>query len=236
MIISDRGKFIFFHVPKCAGTTVRTVLSDYDDRDNDYWFRERARDPSSNKFVEFDKAHMTLQLFSDFYPQDFSLISTYTTFAFTRHPWDRLVSAFFEPRQHLTRPLSSSQLDPNHCGQIYADFQKYVRMIINGPDFLSNSFVHATPQHLYHSYNRKRLVDVLISLESPDHGLKILKSLSEVAYNAIESKIKTTRFNSKSKQIHKLQLIETLPKTTRKKLYDMYSDDFELLGYEDNAR
>ncbi len=82
MIISDRHRFVFVHVPKSAGTSIRAALAPFADRAS-------AASP--------DTTHETLPSLLTRHPQ----LTTHFKFAVVRNPWERLVSFFFHARQRL---------------------------------------------------------------------------------------------------------------------------------------
>ncbi len=82
MIISDRHRFVFVHVPKSAGTSIRAALASFDD----------GRSAASP-----DTTHETLAALLGRHPG----LATHFKFAFVRNPWERLVSFFFHARQRL---------------------------------------------------------------------------------------------------------------------------------------
>lgn len=72
-MISHKHKFIFIHIPKCAGSSLHNYFRQYgDDPDFDYW-------------------HPTFQQYCDKHKQSID----YTKIISIRNPWDRLVSAFY---------------------------------------------------------------------------------------------------------------------------------------------
>ena len=69
-MISHKKKFVFFHIPKCGGTSVLSILSKYNDED-------KYKDGHPPLFAILDMG-----------------LANYFIFTFTRNPFDRLVSAF----------------------------------------------------------------------------------------------------------------------------------------------
>lgn len=90
MIISERSNFIFIHNPKCAGTSVRRLLMDYDTTGEFFW---STTDWNGRRIFN---AHMPLFMFRSCYPHYFALLQTHLSFMFVRHPYERTVSAFNE--------------------------------------------------------------------------------------------------------------------------------------------
>lgn len=103
MIISQTHRCIFVHVPKTAGTTI-TSLFDRQSRWNDLvlggtGFGERINAPYREKFGLFKHARardiravVGESLWDDFF-----------SFAFVRHPYDRLVSLYTWQRDAVSR-------------------------------------------------------------------------------------------------------------------------------------
>jgi hypothetical protein len=82
MIISDAHRFVFVHIPKSAGTSIRAALAPFGD---------------SRSAASPDTTHETLPALLARRPE----FATHFKFAFVRNPWERLVSFFFHARQRL---------------------------------------------------------------------------------------------------------------------------------------
>lgn len=75
MIISDSCKFVFVHIPRNAGSSVRVALKPFGD---DQWAGSRLR------------WHEMLPALISRHPE----LKTHFKFAFVRNPWERVVSLF----------------------------------------------------------------------------------------------------------------------------------------------
>ena len=73
MLISEKGKFIFVHIQKCAGNSVTRVLKK-NFPDTRYWHGKHGH--AINGIREIGQERW----------------SEYTSYSFVRNPWDRLVS------------------------------------------------------------------------------------------------------------------------------------------------
>ena len=228
MIISDTKQFIFFHVPKCAGTSIRSELLKHDTRNNFYWMHHLL--PGGTKDhppLPVDKAHMPLTILKELYPNEFNLISEYTTFSISRHPRMRLISAFFEPRRKLLEIAKTEKekaIEPTR-----KIFREYIYSLTTNANFLRPEFVHATPQSQYHIYRGKIMTDAIIALENPSDGLAKLHLLNHEAWLLTQEALKTKRNQKKSPD--QLLLWESLPENLQRKCADLYQEDCELLGY-----
>jgi hypothetical protein len=232
VIISETKAFVFIHVPKCAGTSIRNSLSPHDTRNNYFWMHHYLHGASeSSPSLPIDKAHMPLAILKNLYPSDFVLLSEYTTFAASRHPLERLISAFFEPRKELLELAASKNCDT--IAQIQDFFKHYVTRLTTDANFLDPTFVHATPQSYYHVYKGKIMTDAIIRLEDPQRGIAKLKYLNPTAGFAAERALETSA--NASKTITKeLNLWKSLPLELREKCASLYQDDCDLLGYKFN--
>jgi hypothetical protein len=90
MIISDSRKFVFVHIPKNAGTSIRAALEAFAD---------------GQSAASLDTTHETLPALIARHPG----LRTHFKFAFVRNPWERLVSFFFYSKQRLSRTFPQFQ-------------------------------------------------------------------------------------------------------------------------------
>jgi len=78
MVISYKNKFIFFHIPKCAGSAIRDAL---------LTVPETQSDPSAQ---HIKPVQMDMRLKKEGHDMD-----TFYKFAFVRNPWARTVSGYY---------------------------------------------------------------------------------------------------------------------------------------------
>jgi hypothetical protein len=88
MIISDRHRFAFIHIPKCAGTFARKRLEQYDDTNGFFTGRHEHK---ALGLIDF--WHIPLPTLKEFFPSDFERIARYQTFAVLRDPYERFPSS-----------------------------------------------------------------------------------------------------------------------------------------------
>ena len=234
MIISDSQKFAFLHVPKCAGTTIRQALLQYDSRKNHYWLYQKIciSSPGKENITRIiDKAHLPLKILQRLYPRDYALLFEYSTFATCRHPRKRLISAFFEPRQAL---LKKTQTKSNRA--IIATqkiFAEYISELVETKHLLNRKFIHAIPQHVFHINQGKVVTDSIIKLEDQDNGIKRLKAINTIAALKSEEALKSKR--NKKYIPEEIRLWESLPRELKSKCESLYQTDCDFLGYNFNA-
>src|SRR5690348_4368952 len=88
MVLSDSRKFLFIHIPKAAGTSIRRTLEPY--AITDHLAYSRGIDDYVAKKRQFPP-HLTYANAAKVLKVD---LGAYFTFAFVRNPWDRYVSMF----------------------------------------------------------------------------------------------------------------------------------------------
>lgn len=127
MIISHRHKFIFIHVPKTGGTSIRFALADMGLLDEDPMLQltpqlaEQCGIP--DRFAGLVKFHFPVceqrKLVSE------AAWNSYFKFAFVRNPWDRLVSmyTFLINDQEVAKKHPELQHQTQSCG----NFADYIR-------------------------------------------------------------------------------------------------------------
>ena len=119
MFISEKNKFIFFHIPKTAGSSIHIFLKDY------YQLEGIDRkDPIPPIH------HMKAKHFLKYNNNQ----KSYYKFAFVRNPFDRLVSAFFDFTQIRPKYLSKFEKFKSFIG---SDRLKYNYFELEDRDFIN---------------------------------------------------------------------------------------------------
>jgi hypothetical protein len=113
MIVSDSRKFVFVHIPKAAGISLRAALEPFAD---------------GQKVVHPNTTHETLSALLAREPR----LGGHFKFAFARNPWDRLVSFHAYARERLRPTLPEMQ---------GLDFGHLLRLMDRGADWLDRLYV-----------------------------------------------------------------------------------------------
>jgi hypothetical protein len=219
VIVSESKKFIFIHNPKCAGTSVRTALKQFDTRDNYYWL---FSDLDGKKI---DKAHMPLNIFRRFSPMDFELLRSYFVFGFVRDPYSRVVSSFNEMKSGLYKDfvlgrvtLEEYKKDLNSCvSSISADR-------VCGWDI---DYRHFVRQKDMFWLDGKCLADLVIKVEEIGVGLSALSVLLPDVAAGLRRHVGMKK-NAKPMKYSSTELLNSESIDVISKVY---KDDFKLFGY-----
>lgn len=222
MIISDEKEFIFIHNPKCGGTTVRDSLKKFDTHTHWFWGQHKINDST------IDKAHMSLAIVKMHYPQVFSLMSKYFVFGVVRNPYKRAISSYnevhFREFENVMNGIESFDSYKNKLNNFILDIRSEQ---LKG---WTQSHRHFILQKNMFYVGRKCYADLILKLEELNGAPKVLSIFSQELANVSESW--ATRKNERKKGSIDLSIENVLTKGAVKKIEQLYSDDFELFGYE----
>ena len=102
MIISHEAKFVFIHIPKCAGTFIKEPLKAIDSYDG----RFTARVEHHSELGMLDFVHLPLNTLRQYFPEQFGYVMHYESAAVVRDPVSRFRSSVSQYLDRQTdRPL-----------------------------------------------------------------------------------------------------------------------------------
>ncbi|WP_170376725.1 sulfotransferase family 2 domain-containing protein [Ruegeria atlantica] len=160
MILSDRYRFIFIHVPKCAGTSVRNAVLPFHDADSRF-LKAVENHP---KLGEIDFRHLPLLLLRDLDPEAFSKLETYESYALLRDPFQRFRSAMAQ-RAKMYLGKEFAQLEDR---EIRDEIGKVVTYLQSEPAVIAPEYIHFSRQSGFIEVEGKRLVRNLYPVERMD--------------------------------------------------------------------
>ena len=106
MILSHNKKFIYIHVYKVAGTSIRSILQEYNDLSSaDFPMNENIKFYLGKRFTFLSKwanDHLKAKKIKKYLPEE--IFNNYFKFAFVRNPWDWQVSLYHYMLQYNVHP------------------------------------------------------------------------------------------------------------------------------------
>lgn len=163
MIINDEYRFVFLHIPKCAGTTVRETLQSFDSREGRFTGRVDYH-PALGKL---DYVHIPLFALREHFRAEFEAVQDYWSFAVVRDPYSRFASS-------LTQYLKMySDRSIQNCS--IKEIESFARSAI---DYLSSQmqlhsllppeYIHFQRQVDYIQLGDKQIVDSIYTVGQID--------------------------------------------------------------------
>ena len=156
MIISDEHRFVFVHIPKCAGTSVREQIA----RIDSYSGKFGLKGPHP-KLGYIDYSHLPLKTLRDHFPEEFEKVCSYRSVALIREPRERFVSAIF---QHLREfhGIAATSLSRKDAIRKAADI---IKILDTGDVRQRLEFVHFNRQFDYLCVDGKIIVRDLFCMD-----------------------------------------------------------------------
>jgi len=154
MIISDKHQFVFIHIPKCAGSTVKAANRKLSDT---HFFSGEITHPELGKIEWPVPTHMPLWALADYYPEVFSKIKAYKAFAVVRDPFERFGSAIMQYGREF-RGLTSAELTNEKFAELCREVIAWLKDNQVG---LNPHYIHFTPQADYILLGEDRVVEEL---------------------------------------------------------------------------
>ncbi|TMV07007.1 sulfotransferase family protein [Ruegeria sediminis] len=160
MILSDRYRFVFVHVPKCAGTSVREAVLPFHDADT----RFLKTVEHHSELGDIDYRHLPLKLLRDLDSEAFAKLKTYESYALLRDPFQRFRSAMSQ-RAKMYLGKEFAQLDDN---EIRAEIEQVKTYLQSEPKVLEPGFIHFSRQSDYVWLDGQKLIKNLYPVERLD--------------------------------------------------------------------
>lgn len=158
MILNDSHRFAFVHVPKCAGTSVRQQLANFDSTGGAFAGGLMTLDGVG----PVDTAHIPLNTLRDHFPEAFEKVATYASFAILRDPLDRFPASLFQ-RLKMYGETDIAALSPEAVRAVAAEVIDVLRA--HGPRaLLPHDFIHFQPQATYVELEDRRIVSNLFDM------------------------------------------------------------------------
>jgi len=204
MLISSQKKFIFIHIYKTGGTSVRRVLEQYDDRFNLFHRIKSYFTPNpvlSSKTI--NKHIRTEQIVAKLGQENFR---QYYSFAFVRNPWDWQLSLYFQI-------LNDANNQHHEWVKKLKTYENYIDWRVHEACRLQSDFVYI---------NNELMVNFVGKYES------LHTDFQQIANTINIKKITLPHLNKRKKGNYRSYYNET----TRQMIAEAYQKDIERFGYE----
>ena len=165
MIISDKEKFAFVHIPKCAGTSVRARIEHLDDRYGAY----SSRLENHSELGLLNYVHLPLATLAEHFSHDFECIQTYRSLAVLRDPSQRFISSVSQYCNRYTDTDMRSHSVKTLKREVWKLIDLLEGLEIKSPGSrLPAEFIHFQQQHHYTHLNGLQVVKHLVDVSQVD--------------------------------------------------------------------
>ncbi len=212
IIVSDRKKFIFIHIPRTAGRSVSEALRMH----GNFFYKREKRYRLMSKYIH---ERPRLKFFQDHtkalnIKKKLSTYDHYFSFTFVRNPYSWLVSVYhFTEKMYKQKDIRFSDMFPVYeQSKNFYEFAKIVCAEKKQPFFQKNFVVDE---------NGKLIVDYIGNFENIKND-----------FNAITDKIgvrSTLKHTNKSSHNN---YKEYYNEDLRNTVFEAFKDDFDFFGYE----
>lgn len=194
--LNQKHQSIFIHIPKTAGSSIEKVI-----------YKTKGQ-----------IGHKTILQYKN---ADAAKFESYFSFAFTRNPYDRLVSAYFYLIKGGRNKFDKAWSDDNLMQ--YGSFENFV-LALDKPEICEQIFkwMHFIPQYKFVcDSNNKILVDFIGKLESINTDFPIVTKKLGIETPLLPHE------NPSEHDVYETYYIDSMRYVVQK----IYKDDFELFGY-----
>ena len=228
MVINHQYKFIFIHVTKTGGATIKNYLRKNigDERDINNknfvsipYVQSTFFEGKDKKLVNgfyFSLGHMCIDFIRENFPQEFN---NYYKFGFIRNPYERFLSSFFFLGRNSLTGLNEEQILDRFNNHFIPRVSK---------NFHINPNRWVMPQHKFLcDINNNVIVDFLARTDHlVEDFTKIANKLSFANFDV--KKIITSNVSPNKEKVKKNLL---LTEENKEKIYNLYKKDFEIFHY-----
>ncbi|MBU2958921.1 sulfotransferase family 2 domain-containing protein [Paracoccus sp. 1_MG-2023] len=215
MIISQRHEFVFVHIPKCAGTSVRTQLVKCDP--DHVAMAEVGEHPVLGKI---DFGHVPLSKLRAHFPENYDALERFTSYAVVRDPLARFGSSLRQMLwRYSNRPMTL--IPPEELRELTLKMLDDIAAELDDP---SNQFIFFARQRDFIYDGDRRMVDHLIPMELvPDfiaHVSRITDTPMEAATRSNQNvELRFKRFGGMAYRVNDV-LRRSLPLDMHAKIKD----------------
>ena len=200
MIVSDKYRFVFVHIPKCAGTLIRNQIKDFDD----YCGKYSVSSVKHSSLGTIDYAHIPLAILQEYFEQDYYKIINYFSFALLRNPFSRFPSSLAQRlKMHKQMPINKiSKKNIKREVDLVIDFL----MQNNDAILLPADYIHFQRQYDYIYNNEQQVVNNIYLVNQI--GLLLQDLVEIIGYNFFDKE--TINVKANQALVYKSQLLQNV--------------------------
>jgi hypothetical protein len=217
MIINEAHRFVFVHIPKCAGSSIRKMFTGYNQ-----WTQigpRKIRETPTHGTI--DHAHIPLFMLRELYPDNFEQVCSFESFALVRNPFDRFFSSVQQKmRMDLLRNNQATRLfsDTEITSEI-ENVVAYLSTLPDSPHQLPHNYIHFQRQVDYIFLNDVRIVKHVFCLRNLDQFFNTIKEKTGIVRPVLTDSDKERNSNqSRSYRNNLSKMIDTAFKPIRDNL------------------
>jgi len=195
MIISDTYRFVFVHIPKCAGTTVRMRLQGFDTRNGEFYgVRQHPQ------LGRLEYGHIPLFTLREYFPEEFATVRDYWSFAVVREPFSRFGSSISQRlKEYIKTPIH--KLGMTEIMKHIDECIEYLSQQPRHAHLLQTEYKHFQKQIDFLEVDGECLIDTIytlgqIDLLLNDVGQRVGRSITEPEKNASSHENRTVVFRN----------------------------------------
>lgn len=162
MIINDTHRFLFVHIPKCAGTAIRQSLHGYDETNGAY--TGVAEHP---QLGYIDYMHIPLFVLQGYFSEEFAKLTRYGTYAVVRDPFVRFPSSLSQHlRSHCRRPIQ--EISPRSVRLMVDQLLRLLEDYRRPGSYLPYQYIHFQRQVDFVYHEGECLVENVYTIDRVD--------------------------------------------------------------------
>jgi hypothetical protein len=192
MIISDKFRFVFVHIPKCAGTSVRKALISLDDRVGKYQ-HVKVHD----NLGRLDYAHIPLKVLKKYFKEDYLCIENYQAFAIVRDPPSRFPSALAQ-RLLMYKNRKLNNLTDHEAKREIDEVISYLSCIPKETPVLKPEFIHFARQIDYVEIDGHVPIKTVYTVEEIKYLFAWVERITDQAMRSDDGKNMRLDYNYKT--------------------------------------
>ena len=191
MVISDKFRFAFLHIPKCAGTSVRAALAPLNDRHEEYFVRSVDHHEGLGLL---DYHHLPLKVLREYFTDDYRCVEDYLAFAIVRDPTSRFPSSLAQ-RLLMYKGRNLGDLTAN---EVRSEIDEIIAQLSSLPSqapVLKPELIHFARQIDYIEIDGHRPIENIYTVEEMDQLFLEIENITSHSFRADD--VKNIRFQYK---------------------------------------